>query len=139
MALHQCWRVSVAVIFLERLFLPGLYRLWCGVHQFDLAVHDVISSCLQVSFQLPLHSLIGYLRHQTVLKADMETVCHTVAMTPALSLGEVLEWFITHRIRMRQYLEEKETDTSPPETWWVLLYLIRAILKPFNICLRRVQ
>lgn len=73
--------VPAAVTRLQRQMLPGVYRVWCGAHRLGLAVHDASQRSVKERFQGPLYSLIGYLRRQASLKADMRNVCFTVPTT----------------------------------------------------------
>lgn len=73
--------ISGEVTRLEHLCLPGVYRVWFSAHQLDLEVKYVFRTTVRSKFQEPLHALIGYLRRQTNLKAQMGTVCQTVAKT----------------------------------------------------------
>lgn len=131
--------VSGAVTRLERLCLPAVYRVWCGAHQLDLAVQDSFKTSVNASFQQPLFAFISYLRRQTNLKAEMGKVCPTVATTRWLSIGEVCHWLVSNRVQVQEYLDLKNPSVTPSDAWWVLLYLIRSIMKPVNICFHAVQ
>lgn len=104
-------RVSGAVTRLDSMMLKKVYRVWCGAHQFYLAIHAAYRSTMKQTFQEPLHSLISFLRRQTNLKAEMGTLCTTVPTTRWLSIGEVCRWLISNRIRVQQYLVEKSQET----------------------------
>lgn len=132
-------RINGAVTRLERLMPSGVYRVWCGAHQLDLAVQDAFESTLKAQFQDPLHSLISYLRRQVNLKAEMGTVCPTVSTTRWLSLGEVCKWLTKHRIRIQEYLVEKEPAQAPDKSWWLLLLMVCALMEPVNICFKSIQ
>ena len=74
-------RVRGAVTRIEQICANPIYRVWCEAHQLDLAVHDAFDAIMRSSFQAPLHALIGHLRRQVNLKAEMQTLCLTVANT----------------------------------------------------------
>jgi len=60
---------SGAVTRLERLALPGFFRIWCGAHQLDLVVQGVMAKSMKACFYEPLTRLISYLRRQYNLRA----------------------------------------------------------------------
>lgn len=66
-------RVSGAVTRIIQQFNSGVYLVWCGALNLNLAVQSVFEGCARDSFQDPLHAIILYLHRQTNLVAEMET------------------------------------------------------------------
>jgi hypothetical protein len=77
---------------------------------------DVYDNLLKEDFYSNLVSLIGYLRRQQNLIADMKTTCPKVALTHWLSMIKVMSWFKKHRIAVLAYLDEKLPPCRPSAT-----------------------
>ena len=56
-----------------------------------------------------------------------------MADTSWLSLGEVCKWFVTNRVSIQEYLEEKKPNCMPPLQWWVYVAAVEAIIKEVNV------
>jgi len=102
--------------FLDNATGPNFIRVWCGAHQLDLIMADVYDNLLKEDFYSNLVSLIGYLRRQQNLIADMKTTCPKVALTHWLSMIKVMSWFKKHRIAVLAYLDEKLPPCRPSAT-----------------------
>ncbi|KAH9246800.1 hypothetical protein BASA81_015648 [Batrachochytrium salamandrivorans] len=63
---------------------PGIIQIWCGLHQMDLVMQRVFESALNEGYLTVLTTLIGYLRRQQNLIADMRVTCPKVATTRLL-------------------------------------------------------
>lgn len=63
-----------AVTRLENVLPDGVYRLWCGTHEMDLAVQAAFEKNVKEPFQDSLYSLISFPRRQTNLKIKIGTL-----------------------------------------------------------------
>ena len=53
--------------------LPGYFRIWCGLHQLDLALQQFYTALMVKSFYGILTNLISYLQQQCNLIVEMKT------------------------------------------------------------------
>lgn len=116
-----------------------LIRFWCGAHQLDLVVQNVVSAYLNEEFYSMLTATIGYLRRQQNLVNEMKSKCPKVAATRWLSLGKVLPWFSTHRCRIIQYLDQNNRDCKPTSMWWISVLSLSAIVAEIDILFKTLQ
>ena len=116
-----------------------LIRFWCGAHQLDLVIARRVSEYCDASWYGTLTSLIGYLRRQQNLVNEMRTKCPKVASTRWLSLGKVLPWFARHRVRILQYIEEKNPPCKPSVSWWISLLALRRVTDEVSILFKSLQ
>jgi hypothetical protein len=82
-------RLSGAVTLLTADRFPGIFRIWCGAHQLDLVIQNLMSHLCRDEFYTTLTGLIGHLRRQQNLIAEMSSTCPAVASTRWVSLGKV--------------------------------------------------
>ena len=95
---------------------------------------DVYGHLLQTQFYSVLTALIGYLRRQQNLVADMKTTCPKVALSRWLSMIKVMKWFKKHRIVVQTYLDEKRPACRPSAGWLPVVFL-KAICLTFVVCM----
>ncbi|GMF45740.1 unnamed protein product [Phytophthora fragariaefolia] len=126
-AANMTGKVSGLVTRLQAVCTPGMLRIWCGLHQFDLVMQRVYSSAMDDMFYSTLTGLIGHLRRQPILIGMMQSTCHKVASTRWLSMGAVTKWLTKHHIRIRQHLVTKAPASAPTESWWCVLFIIHVI------------
>ncbi|KAH8944818.1 hypothetical protein BDL97_12G005300 [Sphagnum fallax] len=119
--------------FLDNATGPNFIRVWCGAHQLDLIMADVYDNLLKEDFYSNLVSLIGYLRRQQNLIADMKTTCPKVALTRWLSMIKVMSWFKKHRIAVLAYLDEKLLPCRPSAAWWVLMMAVHSFAQEASL------
>ena len=96
---------GVATCF-EHACRPGLFCIWCGLHQLDLKLQLFYKEWLIVEddgapgnervFYSILTGLIAYLRQQQSLIAEMKTTCRTLSNTCWESMSNVSSWFKKH-------------------------------------------
>ncbi|KAH9265975.1 hypothetical protein BASA83_010885 [Batrachochytrium salamandrivorans] len=111
---------------------PGIIRIWCGLHQMDLVMQRIFESALNEGYLTVLTTLIGYLRRQQNLIADMRATCPKVATTRWLSMGTVAKWLTSNRVRIQRYLQDKNASCAPSPVWWIFLFAIQAIAEEAN-------
>lgn len=81
----------------ERITKPGFFRLWCGLHQLDIALQRFFKGLMDGDFYDKLTGVISYLRRQQNLIKEMKTKAQKVADTrwesmSKVSLGYLLVW-----------------------------------------------
>jgi hypothetical protein len=74
-ARNMTGRHSSAVTRLASGAFPGFYRIWCGAHQPDLVIQEVMSGHLGEAFYGTLKSCISHLRRQQNLVSSLKTTC----------------------------------------------------------------
>lgn len=99
-------------------------RVWCGLHQLDLAAQKGYQAISGGNFLEVLRPLISHLRKQYKLRSKMDTQCPQVATTRWLSMSKVLTWLCDHMITIREHLEE-HADCAPSTSWWILAFSVR--------------
>jgi hypothetical protein len=90
-------------------------------------------------FYTTLTGLIGHLRRQQNLIAEMSSTCPIVASTRWLSLGKVCKWLTRNRVRVLEHLENKSPTCSPAEYWWIVLLAVNEFMEPVDVCFRKMQ
>lgn len=116
-----------------------LIRFWCGAHQLDLVVQDVVSSFCNSEFYSTLTSLISFLRRQQSLVAEMKSKCPLVSSTRWLSLGRVLSWLSRHRLKIMEFVSSATTITSPTKKWWIAALSLHQICQEIDILFKKLQ
>ena len=112
-ARNMTGRYVGVVTLLDNATGPGFIRVWCGAHQLDLIMADVFDKQLKEDFFSVLTALIGWLRRQQNLIADMGTTCPKVALSRWLSMIKVMKWFKKHRIAVEAHLNLKQPACTP--------------------------
>ncbi|KAH6570906.1 hypothetical protein BASA60_007513 [Batrachochytrium salamandrivorans] len=118
---------------------PGIIQIWCGLHQMDLVMQRVFESALNEGYLTVLTTLIGYLRRQQNLIADMRVTCPKVATTRWLSMGTVAKWLTSNRVRIQRYLQDKNASCAPSPVWWTFLFAIQAIAEEASVVFISLQ
>ncbi|KAH6577372.1 hypothetical protein BASA60_004062 [Batrachochytrium salamandrivorans] len=110
-------RIRGTVTRIEQMLLPGAVRVWCGLHQLDLVMQAVFEAAFDETFLGLLTKLIGLLRRQQNLISSMRSECPKFCSVRWLSMGKVLSWLVLHRVKIQQYLLEKNLEWTPPDAW----------------------
>lgn len=92
-----------------------LYRVWCGLHQMDLVMKKAFKQSLDGDYSKILTTLIGHLRRQQTLIAEMKATCPYLAPTRWLSLGYSTQWLVKRFLNVTAHLQErKNLQQAPP-------------------------
>lgn len=138
-ARNMTGRFAGAVTRLEQVALPGFVRIWCGAHQLDLIIQSCFQGVYNEGFYGVLTALIGYLRRQQNLIADMRSTCPKVASTRWLSLGKVSSWLVKNRLEIGAYLTAKNAPVAPSPDWWIRLSVADEFMSRVDICFKAMQ
>ena len=111
----------------------GFYRMWCALHQLDIAMQNSVTTHFNNDFHTGLTGLTGCLRRQQNLVQRMKAKCPKVADTRWLSLGKVCEWFCKHRVQILECLDEKNPSCKPEKHWWMCVAACETIIKEVNV------
>ncbi|CAK9202181.1 unnamed protein product [Sphagnum troendelagicum] len=95
-----------------------LIWIWCGVHQLDLVMEDIMSNVIQKRFFSVMTRFITHLTRQQNLIAEMQTTCPHV-VNRWLSTEKVISWFKIHLPQLLAQIESKQPASVPPRLWWV--------------------
>ncbi len=96
----------------------SLIRIWCGAHQLDLVMEDIISNVIKERFFSIMTRFIIHLTRQQNLIAEMQTTCLRV-INCWLSTKKVINWFKIHRPQLLAHIKSKQPASTPPHLWWV--------------------
>ena len=119
-------RIQGLITRLCRAASNDLIRVWCGLHQLDLVMQRVFKPALQDDFYSKLTALIGHLRRQQNLIAEMRSSCPKVADTRWISMSASTTWLRKHQVHVMHHLEEKKPSCTPSKSWWIFLFAINA-------------
>lgn len=116
-----------------------LIRVWCGLHQLDLVMQEVFRAALDDKFHSTLTALIGHLRRQQNLIAEMRSTCPKVADTRWLSMFSVTKWLASNIRKVQEHLERKNPACKPTSSWWIFLFAINALAKESSFVFTSLQ
>jgi hypothetical protein len=97
-----------------------LIRIWCGAHQLDLVMEDIMNNVIKEQFFSVMTGFITHLTRQQNLIIEMQTTCLRV-VNRWLSTKKVISWFKIHRPKLLAHIESKQPYFAPPRLWWVAL------------------
>lgn len=117
----------------------SVVRIWCGLHQLDLAAQKEYMLLGDDAFVTTLTALISYLRRQQNLQAEMKTTCPKFVSTRWLSMKRVTAWLAQHRVRVTSYLEEKNPACKPSVSWWIVALCLDAVATELADTYSRLQ
>jgi len=93
-------------------------RIWCGAHQLDLVMEDIMNNVIKERFFSVMTGFITHLTRQQNLIAEMQTTCPRV-VNRWLSMDMVISWFKIHWPQLLAHIESKQPDSAPLHLWWV--------------------
>jgi hypothetical protein len=107
-ARNMTWRVAGVVTRLNVAMHSdySLIRIWCGAHQLDLVMEDIMSNVIKERFFLVMTGFITHLTRQQNLIAEMQTTCPHV-VNRWLSTEKVINWFKIHRPQLLAHIKSK--------------------------------
>ncbi|GMH36905.1 hypothetical protein BSKO_04778 [Bryopsis sp. KO-2023] len=120
-------RVKGVATRFEAVCKPGMFRIWCALHQLDISIQLACSRVMNERFYGLLTGLISYLRRQEKLIVEMKTKAKLVSDTRWESMAHVSAWFKLHRTRLLAHLDEKKPACAPPLSWWVVLMVVEKV------------
>ena len=121
-----------------------VYRTWCALHQLDLTMQHGYAKLIDGEFLKITTSIIGHLRQQQKLIAEMRSTCPKLT-TRWICMGDTCDWFLEHRIRLLSYFKTPQTQSStahaysPPLWWWIVAAAVRAVTEVVNITFVKLQ
>ena len=130
---------SGVVTCLQKLALPGLYCIWCCVHQMDLVVQKAIALFCNKNFVSSVMDITGHLHHQVNLNPEMQSKCLKFVNTHWLSMEQFLSWFNLNRCCLTQYFDEKRPSCSPTKFFWIMACLLKGFIQTVNSMLVAMQ
>jgi len=90
----------------------SLIWIWCGAHQLDLVMEDIMNNVIEERFFSVMIGFITHLTRQQMLIIEMQTTCLRV-VNRWLSTKKVISWFKIHRPQLLAHIESKFRSTSP--------------------------
>lgn len=107
-------------------------RVWCPPHQMDLVIKDATVRINAESFAKTTHSFTVHLRQQTNLQLEMGSKCPKDTNRWAHFQGQ-LQWLLNHRVRLMQWIREREPASSPSVPYWIVAASINPLAKACNV------
>lgn len=132
-------RIKGLVTLLESASQGFIVRVWCGLHQLDLEVRDVLEMSMDGTFLSTLTYLIAYLRRQYSFIEEVGSECPKYSNVRWLSMGNVSKWLLTHRMQIQNYMDSKMLQSKPDTIWWVFLYFVNDIFESINGTFKKLQ
>lgn len=102
-------------------------------------MQTAFSKVMDEEFYTMLTGLISYLRRQQNLITEMKSQATKVADTRWESMGKASSWLVERRIRLRQYLAEKNPACTPSEQWWIVLIVVQVLSVEASRTFRSLQ
>ncbi len=90
----------------------SLIWIWCGAHQIDLVMEDIMNNVIEERFFSVMTGFITHLTRQQMSIAKMQTTCFRV-VNRWLSTEKVINWFKIHWPQLLAHIESKFRSTSP--------------------------
>lgn len=106
----------------------SIFRIWCGAHQLDLVIKKAFNKLCSERFLNTLTGVTGHLRRQQNLITNMKSSCPTFASTRWISMGNVLRWLKTNRIRLLEHFDLKKPACEPKLEWWIVVEVIQCLV-----------
>jgi len=116
----------------------SLIQIWCGAHQLDLVMEDIMSNAIKERFFSVMTGFITHLTHQQNLIAEMQTTCPRV-VNRWLSTEKVISWFKIHWPQLLVHIKSKQPTFAPPRLWWVALLFMHHFTTLVAITFRSIQ
>ena len=131
-AFNMTGAFSGVVTRLQKLALPGLYRIWCCAHQMDLVVQKAIAFLCDKNFVSSVMGITGHLRRQVNLISEMQSKCPRFVNTCWLSMEQFLSWLILNRPCLTQHFDEKRPSCSPTKSFLIMAYVLKGFVQTVN-------
>ena len=96
-------------------------RFWCGAHQIDLFVLNIIIKYRNKNWYYTLTALTRYFIYQKKTFNHMCTKCTKVAINKWLYLGMVIPLLARHQVRTIKYLEDNNPQCKTYVPWYIYL------------------
>lgn len=90
-------------------------------------------------FYEPLISFISFLRRQSTLINSMGSKFPTICSTRCHYLGNAVNWLISCRVQVVDYIQLKQHLSIPSLNWWILAESAKACMQNVDICFVAIQ
>ncbi|CAK9863424.1 unnamed protein product [Sphagnum jensenii] len=127
-----------------RCALFNVVQIWCGPHQLDLGVKEVVDEVDGGTWVKTSYTLSTYLQKQSNLITKMGETCPKKTNC-WLALGSVLRFCIARAPRITTFLDERRQqagNADPPfltSRWWLMTYAIALIISIMNEMVVKLQ
>jgi hypothetical protein len=121
------------VTLLEKEATNNIMRVWCTPHQMDIVIKKVTKVMMDGLFYKIAHVFLVHMRAQLNLITEVDgTKCPKDTMQ-WVAFGKMLKWFLHHRRRLLQYIEEKHPIQASLLVWWILCTTITLLFEMMQI------
>jgi hypothetical protein len=116
-----------------------IFRIWCGAHQLDLVVKKAFNKLCDDEFLRITTGVTGHLCRQQNLIAEMDSACPSFVSTQWISMGKVLKWLKSKRMRLLEHFEIQKPSCTPPLHWWIVVLIIQPLVERVEITFKSLQ
>jgi hypothetical protein len=113
-------------------------RVWCPPHQMDLVIQDATVQISDGLFANTTHSFTVRLRQQGNLQLEMGSKCPKDTNRWAHFQGQLL-WLLTHRVRLMQWVVDRQPASSPSVAYWIIAAAINPQAKACKVTIVNLQ
>jgi hypothetical protein len=96
------------------------YRVWCLAHQLDPIVKagsPGIADLAKFQFIGTMTTTVSWLRRQDALTRRMKCKCPYLIQVRWTSLAKDLNWLISNRVILCEFVAEKRYESAPSKEW----------------------
>lgn len=113
----------------EQACVGAIVRVWCRLIKLDFVMQLDYKHALKRDFYSQLNTLIGHLRRQQNLIAEMRSTCLKVSDVCWISMYSRAKWLVSNRVHVQLHLNDKRPDCSSKPMWWTFLRFVCAFLR----------
>jgi hypothetical protein len=132
-------RISGVATLFQQEATHWITRIWCALHQFDLVAQKEYQLLHEDKFFGILIALVSYLRRQFNLISEMKATCPKFMSTRWLSMKKLTSFLEKYRVRICEYLVEKNPTCKPKTKWWILMLALDRVATELADVVSRLQ
>jgi hypothetical protein len=103
-------------------------RVWCPPHEIDFVIKDATCKISGASFSKITHAFTIHLRQQANLQLEMGSKCPKDT-NRWVHFQAQLEWLLKHRVRLMEWVVQRQHGSSPTVTYWIIAATINPLAK----------
>jgi hypothetical protein len=127
------------VTLLEKEATNNILRVWCALHQMDIVIKKVTKAMMDGLFYKIAHVFSIHLRAQLNLITKMDGAKCPKDTTRWVAFEKMFKWFLHHRCRLLQYIEEKQPIQALSPAWSILCVVITPLFETMQVTFAKLQ
>ncbi|CAM6011352.1 unnamed protein product [Sphagnum balticum] len=127
------------VTLLEKEATNNIMCVCCVSHQMDIVIKKVTKVMMDGLFYKIAHAFSVHLRAHLNLITEMDGAKCPKNTTRWVAFGKMLKWFLHHRCRLLQYIEEKQPIQAPSPAWWILCVVVAPFFEMMQVTFAKLQ